>query len=438
MTVCAAAVSRAVMKSAAARPAGLPLDLSARSASTSPRAAILQKGDPGEEEAFVDIVFGRAQPLRRFGQPLRAKQLELETAPALSRARQSGPLDQGSMLPKDREDVLTVAGARFSRLLSRIGAVLALARIFGEERSSVGLERPRLIGGLRLRGGRGLERPKLCRERLHREGSVDGRRPNAAARGVDHDQSGAALSECETLLAKQRVNVVPGAVAGEESGKRRLDFLLHPGRERALSAMGLEIRGAPLRPAFERAAMIGARQAVLDLQFVAGLHQLALVVIGLDAAQCGRIDLVDRYVQVQMRPIEMQGRNPLVARQADRGAEFVLDGLDLRGRWPLPRLKRHHKMIGSIAAASLVEALRRQDLHDRERRRVGVAVRDAQGADAAACLIGEDVIECLIGCCGLVSLLALAKDVGAEPAEIGGSLGTHHTLRDHDPNQPDA
>ena len=39
MIVCAAAVSGAVMKSAAARAASLPLDLRARSASTSPRAA---------------------------------------------------------------------------------------------------------------------------------------------------------------------------------------------------------------------------------------------------------------------------------------------------------------------------------------------------------------------------------------------------------------
>ena len=70
--------------------------------------------------------------------------------------------------------------------------------------------------------------------------------------------------------------------------------------------MRLEIRRAPLGPAFERAAMIGARQAVLDLKFVAGLHQLALIVIGLDAAQGGRIDLIDRDVQVQMRAIEVK------------------------------------------------------------------------------------------------------------------------------------
>ncbi len=71
--------------------------------------------------------------------------------------------------------------------------------------------------------------------------------------------------------------------------------------------MGLEIGGAALRPTLYRAAMIGARQAVLDLKLIAGLHQLALVVIGLDASQCGRIDLVDRDVQVQMRAVEMQG-----------------------------------------------------------------------------------------------------------------------------------
>ena len=134
----------------------------------------------------------------------------------------------------------------------------------------------------------------------------------------------------------------------------------------------------------------------------------------------------------------MQGRNPLVARQPDRRAELVLNGLDLRGRRALARLERHDEMIGSIAAASLVEALRRQNLHDRERRRAGVAVRDAHGANAAARLIGEDVIEGLIGGGAVLRLLTLAKDVGAKPREIGGSPRTHHTLRDHDPNQPDA
>ena len=217
------------------------------------------------------------------------------------------------MLRESREDVLAGAGACFSRQSPSLDALLTLACVFREQRSCVALERLWLIGGLRLRGGRGLESSKLRRERLHGEGAVDGRRPNAAPGRVDDDKSGAALFECEPLLPKQRVNVIPGATRGEESKKRRLDFPRHPGREGTLSAMRLEIRGSSLGAALERAAVIGARQAVLDLKLVAGLHQLALVVIGLDATQSGRIDLVDRDVQMQMRAVEMQGRNPLVA-----------------------------------------------------------------------------------------------------------------------------
>ncbi len=124
---------------------------------------------------------------------------------------------------------------------------------------------------------------------------------------------------------------------------------------------------------------------MLDLQIIAGLHQLALVVIGLKAAQGCRIDLVDRNVQMQMRAVDVNGRNSLVAGKPDRRAELVLNVLDLLSRWPFAWLKRHHEMIGSIAAASLIQALRRQDFHDRQRRRVGVAVRDPNGADATAC-----------------------------------------------------
>ena len=341
------------------------------------------------------------------------------------------------MLRERRENVLSSARGRFSRLFSTLDALLTLARIVGEQRSCVALKRLRLIRGLRLRGGRGLQRSKLRRERLHGEGAVDGRRPNAASGGVDDDESGAALFEREPLLGKQRVNVIPAAGAGEETEKRRLDFPDDPGRERVQAAMRLEIRGAALRAAFVRAAVIGARKAVLDLKLVAGPHQLALVVIGLDTAQGGWIDFVDRDVQMQMRAIEVKRRNPLVGRQPDRRAELSLDVLDLRGRRPLARLERDHEMIGSVAAAALVEALSGEDLHDRQHRRAGVAVCNPHGAHAAAGLIGEDVVEGLIGS-GVLRGAALAKDVGAENCEIGGSPGTQHTLRDHNRNQPDA
>ena len=89
-------------------------------------------------------------------------------------------------------------------------------------------------------------------------------------------------------------------------------------------------------------------------------------------------------------------------------------------------------MIGAIAAAALVEALGGENLHHRQGRRVGAAVRDPNGADTAARLVGEDIVKGLVLARGdAVRRAAFVENVAAEPREIGGSPRTHHTLRDH-------
>ena len=135
MIVLAAAASGAVMKSAAAR------------------RAILKESDPGEEETVADVLLARPRALPRLGQHLRPKQLELEAPHALSCARETGFLDLAAMLRERRDNVLSGARGRFSRLFSSLDALLTLARIVGEQRSCVALKRLRLIRGLRRGGG---------------------------------------------------------------------------------------------------------------------------------------------------------------------------------------------------------------------------------------------------------------------------------------------
>ena len=51
-----------------------------------------------------------------------------------------------------------------------------------------------------------------------------------------------------------------------------------------------------------------AHQAVLGLELHAGLHQAALVIVGLDAAEALGMDFVDRDMKVKVAGIEMRGR----------------------------------------------------------------------------------------------------------------------------------
>ena len=84
-------------------------------------------------------------------------------------------------------------------------------------------------------------------------------------------------------------------------------------------------RGARRLSHSQDLAMGGADQAVLCLKLHAGLHEAALVVIGLDAAKALGMDLVDRDMKVKVACVEMRGRQPLMTAKPDPLAQDALD-----------------------------------------------------------------------------------------------------------------
>src|SRR5208337_1043047 len=131
--------------------------------------------------------------------------------------------------------------------------------------------------------------------------------PHCAA-GVLKDKTGSAQSQFETMVANNAMQLFPRPRTGLED--LRQDVRLKQ------SQHGLA-RGARRLSHSRDFAMGCADQAVLSLEFHRGLHEAALVVIGLDAAKALGMDLVDRDMKVKMACVEMGSRQPLMPAKPD-------------------------------------------------------------------------------------------------------------------------
>ena len=105
-----------------------------------------------------------------------------------------------------------------------------------------------------------------------------------------------------------------------------------------------------------------AHQAVLGFKLHAGLHEAALVVIRLDAAEAFGIDLVDRDMKMKVACVEMRGRQPLMAAKPDPLDQDPLDVFELAERRPFAGREGNHEVIGAIALGALVHGLGRENL----------------------------------------------------------------------------
>ena len=188
-------------------------------------------------------------------------------------------------------------------------------------------------------------------------------------------------------------------------------------------------RGARRLSHSQDLAMGGADQAVLCLKLHAGLHEAALVVIGLDAAKALGMDLVDRDMKVKMACVEMRGRQPLMTAKPDPLAQDALDIFELRERRPLAGRKGNHEVVGAIALGALVHGLGRENLLQRQLRIRRNAVREAD-IRGPAFLRPKDVVRHARHH-GLLLLGGAVEDVAAEAAEVRGAALAHNSLGDH-------
>ena len=170
------------------------------------------------------------------------------------------------------------------------------------------------------------------------------------------DKTCSAQSQFETMVAKNAMQLFPRLRTGHE--ELRQDVRLEQ------SQHGLA-RGARRLSRSRDFAMGDACQAVLCLKLDAGLHEAALVVIGLDAAKAVGMNLVDRDMKVKMACIEMRGRQPLMAAKPDPLAQDAFNICELRKRRPLAGRKGNYEMVGAIALGALVHGLGRQNFLQR-------------------------------------------------------------------------
>ena len=175
--------------------------------------------------------------------------------------------------------------------------------------------------------------------------------------------------------------------------------------------------------------MGGADQAVLCFELHASLHEATLVVIGLDAAEALRVDLVDCDMKVKVAGVEMRGRQPLMTAKPDPLEQDAFDICELRKPRPFAGRKGNHKVIGAIAFGALVHSLRCEDLLEREFRVRRNAVREADIRGPA--FLGPKNVIRHARHHRLLLLGGAIEDIAAEAAEVRGAALAHNSLGDH-------
>ena len=167
----------------------------------------------------------------------------------------------------------------------------------------------------------------------------------------------------------------------------------------------------------------------LCLELHAGLHEAALVVIGLDAAEALGVDLVDRDMKVKVACVEMRGRQPLMPAKPNPFDQDPLDVFELGERGPFAGREGNYKVIGAIALGALVHGLGRENFLEREFRIHRNAVREAD-IGGPAFLGPKDVVRHARHH-RLLLLDGAIEDIAAEAPEVRGAALAHNSLGDH-------
>ena len=151
--------------------------------------------------------------------------------------------------------------------------------------------------------------------------------------------------------------------------------------------MPLHVRGPVLAPVLVR-LVVDLLQAVFDLKLVAKLAQDVVGVERLVDGVAGRVNLVDRDVDVQVVGVVVDGADALVFAETDDGADALFDGLQGRGVGFLAGREGNDQVIGLVRRRPGVLDLRVQYFEHGDFRLLGLAVGGGDRPDPFVLVLG--------------------------------------------------